>query len=86
MRVGKPRARPPAKREKLRKKHSPSPGVAGGLGGWWVVGGWWVGWLVGLAGLAGLVGWLVAGWLVGWLVGLVGWLVGWVKKIGFDYL
>ena len=52
--VGKPCARPPAKRKKLRKKHSPSPG------GWWagwVGGGWLVGWL------AGWLGWLVAGWL-----------------------
>jgi hypothetical protein len=82
--AGKPCARPPSKREKLRKKHSPSPGVAGGLGGWWVVGGWWVGWLGWLVGLAGLVGWLGwlgwAGWLVGWLAGWAGWLVGWLGK------
>ena len=65
--AGKRGARPPAKREKLRKKHSPSPG------GWWAgwVGGWWV--AGGLVGLAGLVGWLVG------LAGLVGWLAGYRK-------
>ena len=72
--AGKPRARPPSKREKLPKKHSPSPGVAGGLVGW--LG--WLGWLVGWAGWAG--------WLVGWLAGWAGWLVGWLgKKDWFRY-
>ena len=51
------------------KKHSPSPGAAGWLGG--LVAGWWVGW----------AGW--AGWLVGWLAGL-GWAgLGWLGWAGW---
>ena len=46
MRAGKRCAGPPAKRQKLTKKHSPSWWLVGWGGGGWVVGGWWlVGWL-----------------------------------------
>ena len=55
--------------------------MAGGRGGWlgWLVDGVWGGWLGWL--VDGLAGWLVG--LVGWL-GCLGWQVELARAIGFD--
>ena len=58
-------------------------GLAGGRGGWlgWLVDGVWGGWLGWL--VDGLAGWLVG--LVGWL-GCLGWQVELARGIGFDFI